>query len=120
MKRTIETKFTELHGIYIDPKADKNTKNQVYQDRRIKPMDLRCKTRMCISGTCRNEFYVREYGGGKKLYCDEHKHMALKVAQIKYRKSIPDTIKARNKAFLAKNPNYNREYYLRKKAEKGL
>jgi len=87
--------------------------NKDYQDRRLKPMDLRYKTKMCFYGTCRNEFYVNDYGGGSKLYCDDHKRMALLIAQNKYRKAHPGMIEKRNAEFRKKNPDYARKMYLK-------
>ena len=90
------------------------------QDRRLKPMDLRCKTRMCQYGTCRNEFYVREMGGGKKLYCDTHRHIPLMLTQKKYRKTHRESINKKNSEWWIRNGGAAKqhEYYLKRKAAK--
>jgi hypothetical protein len=114
-------RFVRLSGTYIDPLELLKTKtaNEIYQERRLKPMDLRCKVGMCIYGTCREEFYLHEsHGSGSKLYCDSHRHMALIVAQAKYRKTVTkETFRIRNAKWKAKHPNYYAERYQNNRAK---
>ena len=82
-------------------------------------MDRRYKIKMCAYGSCRKEFYGKGNNyAGMKLYCLKHRPLARKGNMDRYRKSIPEKIKIRNQTFRDKNPNYMREYYLRKKAER--
>jgi hypothetical protein len=99
--------------------AERFERNQFIQERRLKPMDLRCKTRMCNYGTCREEFYLTgDPGCGSKIYCDDHRGMALTIAQAKYRKTISkETIRDRNSAYRKKHPNYRAEDYQKNRAK---
>ncbi len=114
----MRTDKLSLKGTYVDPKIPLDYSN-FDQDRRLVPMDRRFKTRMCVYGSCRNEFLVHDYGGGMKLYCDNHRHMALKIAQKKYRNAHPGMIEKRNAEFRKNNPDYARKMYL-KNREKNL
>ena len=118
-KRSLDRQFKERR---YPPNKIQDTidARQFIQDRRVKPMDLRCKTRMCHYGTCRNEFYVRELGGGRKLYCKKHRHVPLLITQKKYRKTHRESINKKNNDWWIRNGGAAKqhEYYLKRKAAK--
>ena len=117
------TRWTRLAGTYIDPtKIKKMTRNEIIQERRVTPMDLRYKTKMCHYGSCRVEFYVNEVGGGTKMYCDTHRHIPLMLTQRKYRKTHREIIIKRNNDWWVRNGGAvkQHEYYLKRKALKVL
>lgn len=79
---------------------------------------------MCGYGSCRVEWWVHEdQGSGFKKYCVPHSKIIndinLKKAQATYRKRLsPGVIAERNAEYFKNNPNYQREYYLKRKAER--
>ena len=106
---------------YINTQQDKD-RRKFKQDRRLMPLDMRYKTVMCGYGSCRVEWIKREdKSSGPRKYCKPHSKIVndinLKKTQKKYRNGIPNIISKRNKAWIKKNPNYNREYYLKHKQQ---
>jgi hypothetical protein len=78
---------------------------------------------MCAFGSCRVEWRKKEdKSSGPRKYCVPHStiiaEINLKKAQAAYRKRSATAIAKRNAEWLVKNPNYQREYYLKRKAER--
>jgi len=119
IQKKYTTRWTKLAGTYVDPsKIKEMTSNELIQERRIHPMDLRCKTNMCQYGTCREEWYVHEVGNGCRIYCTKHRHIGLVTTQKKYRKTHRESINKKNNEWWVKKGGASKqhEYYLIRKA----
>mgnify|MGYP003651135340 CR=1 FL=1 len=103
----------------IDDQADRD-RREFIQSRGLVKMNRRCKIRMCQYGSCRSEFYVKEVGGGKKLYCDTHRYIPLMLTQRKYRKTHREIINKKNNDWWVRNGGAvkQHQYYLKRKAAK--
>ena len=78
---------------------------------------------MCAFGSCRVEWRKKEdKSSGPRKYCVPHStiiaEINLKKAQATYRKRLsPGVIAERNAEYFKNNPNYQREYYLKRKSK---
>ena len=79
------------------------------------------KMKICEFDSCRIEWWVKEdKSSGPRKYCKPHSKIVndinLKKAQLAYRKRLaPGVIAKRNIAWKNNYPNYQREYYLKRK-----
>ena len=78
---------------------------------------------MCRYGSCRIEWWMKEdKSSGPRKYCKTHSKIVnainLKNAQSAYLKRLaPGVIAKRKKTWYENNPDYNRQYYLKRKKE---
>jgi hypothetical protein len=78
------------------------------------------KMKICEFDSCKVEWWMKEdKANGPRKYCKPHSKIIndinLKKAQLAYRKRFSTVIAKRNAEWLVKNPNYQREYYLKRK-----
>ena len=79
------------------------------------------KMKICEFDSCEVEWWIKEStSSGPRKYCVPHStiiaEINLKKAQAAYRKRLsPGVIAKRNAEWRDKNPNYQREYYLKRK-----